>query len=89
MATMEDQLHAPGARAGSPRLHKDFRRRAGLPVKRFFTRFAGISDVPAEDLEALAESLQRAMDVDPASQVPALQALVRREIRARAAAGSD
>lgn len=83
---MEDQLHAPGARAGRPRLHKNSQRRAGLPVKRFFTRFAGISDVPVEDLEALAESLQRAMDVDPASQVPALQAMVRREIRARGAA---
>lgn len=86
---MEDQLHASGARAGRPRLHRDFRRRAGLPVKRFFTRFAGISDVPAEDLETLAESLERAMDVDPASQVPALQALVRREIRARGAADSN
>jgi hypothetical protein len=86
---MEDQLHAPGSRAGSPRPKKDFRRRAGLPVKRFFTRFAAISDVPAEDLEALAQSLQRAMDVDPASQVPALQALVRREIRARGAADSN
>ncbi|WP_458780820.1 hypothetical protein [Arthrobacter sp. D3-16] len=89
MATMEDQLHASGARAGRSRVHKDFRRRAGLPVKRFFTRFAGISDVPAEDLEALAESLQRAMDVDPASQVPALQALVRKEIRARRTTDSD
>ncbi|MCQ6272588.1 hypothetical protein M8J71_19150 [Pseudarthrobacter sp. R1] len=86
---MEDQLHASGSRAGRPRLHKNFQRRAGLPVKRFFTRFAGISDVPAEDLEALAESLERAMDVDPASQVPALQAMVRREIRARGAADSN
>jgi hypothetical protein len=85
MAPMEDQLHA----AKKPRSNVSHRRRAGLPVKRFFTRFARISDVPAEDLEALSESLRRAMDVDPASQVSALQALVRREILARGAADSN
>ncbi|CCQ47761.1 hypothetical protein ARTSIC4J27_3757 [Pseudarthrobacter siccitolerans] len=46
-----------------------------------------MSDVPAEDLEALSESLKRTMDLDPASQVLALQALVREEIRARGPAG--
>ncbi|WP_307096928.1 hypothetical protein [Arthrobacter sp. V1I9] len=60
-----------------------------MPAKRFFTRFSGISDVPAEDLEALSQSLTRAMDVDPASPVSALHAMVRREIRAREAADSD
>jgi hypothetical protein len=89
MATMEDQLHAAGERAGRPHLHKNIRRRAGLPAKRFFTRFARFSDVPAEDLEALSESLKRALDLDPASQIPALQALVHREIRARGAGGSE
>jgi hypothetical protein len=89
MATMDNQLHASGARFRGPHVSKNPRRHAGLPAKRFFTRFSGISDVPAEDLEALSESLLRAMDVDPASQVPALQAMVRREIRARGAAGSD
>ncbi|MFF1252053.1 hypothetical protein ACFVYC_06115 [Pseudarthrobacter sp. NPDC058329] len=86
---MEHQLHASGAKAGRPHVHKNFRWRAGLPAKRFFTRFSAISDVPAEDLEALSESLMRAMDVDPASQVPALRAMVRREIRARGAAGRE
>ena len=86
---MEHQLHASGAKAGRPHAHKNFRWRAGLPAKRFFTRFSAITDVPAEDLEALSESLMRAMDVAPASQVPALRAMVRREIRARGAAGRD
>jgi len=88
MVTMDNQLHAAGERAGRPLFHKNVRRRAGLAAKRFFTRFAGLSDVPAEDLEALSESLRRAMDLDPASQVLALQALVREEIRARGAVGS-
>jgi hypothetical protein len=85
---MDNQLHAAGEKAGRPLLHKNGRRRAGLPAKRFFRRFAGLSDVPAEDLEALSESLQRAMDLDPASQVLALRALVREELRARKAPGS-
>jgi hypothetical protein len=88
MATMDNQLHAAGEKAGRPLLRKNGRRRAGLPAKRFFRRFAGLSDVPAEDLEALSESLQRAMDLDPASQVLALRALVREELRARKAPGS-
>ncbi|WP_235436750.1 hypothetical protein [Pseudarthrobacter siccitolerans] len=87
MATMENQLHAAGERPGRPVFRKNARRRAGLPAKRFFRRFAGLSDVPAEDLEALSESLKRTMDLDPASQVLALQALVREEIRARGPAG--
>ena len=87
MATMENQLHAAGERAGRPLFHKNVRRRAGLPAKCFFRRFAGLSDVPAEDLEALSESLKRTMDLDPASQVLALQALVHEEIRTRGAAG--
>jgi hypothetical protein len=89
MVTMENQLHASGARAGRTQQHKNSRWRAGLPAKRFFARFLSISDVPAEDLEALSESLRLAMDVDPTSQVPALHALVNREIRARRAADSD
>ena len=82
---MDNQLHAAGERAGRPLFHKNLRRRAGLPAKRFFKRFVGLSDVPAEDLETLSESLQSAMDLDPASQVLALQALVREELRARGA----
>lgn len=79
---MENQLHAAGERAGRPH-HKNVRRRAGLPAKRFFTRYAGLADVPAEDLESLSDSLWKSFDLDPASQIPALQALVRQELRDR------
>jgi hypothetical protein len=86
MATMDNQLHAAGERAG--RTHqKNARRRAGLPAKRFFTRFRGLSDVPPEDLELLSESLRNALDVDPSSPVPALQSLVRQELRKRGETG--
>lgn len=83
---MENQLHPAGGLAGSPR-HKNGRRRAGLPAKRFFKRFSGLSEAPEEDLELLSKRLQAALDLDPASSVPALQALVRREIRKRGEAG--
>jgi hypothetical protein len=84
---MENKLHHPGDLAAGPR-HKNARRRAGLPAKRFFKRFIGLSDVPAEDLEILSRRLQEALDLDPAASVPALQALVRGELRKRADAGS-
>jgi len=44
--------------------------------------------VPEEDLEMLSQRLREALDVDPASPVPALQALVHQEIRRREEAGS-
>ncbi len=86
MATMDNQLHAAGERAGRAH-HKNARRRAGLPAKRFFTRFRGLSDVPPEDLELLSERLRKALDVDPSSTVPALQARVRQELRKRGEIG--
>jgi hypothetical protein len=86
-ATMENQLYPAGGLAGRPR-HKDARRRAGLPAKRFFRRFSRLSDVPEEDLEILAQRLREAFDLDPSSSVPALQALVRKELRKRADAGN-
>nr|WP_306628923.1 hypothetical protein [Arthrobacter ulcerisalmonis] len=73
--------------AGRPR-HKNARRRAGLPAKRFFKRFSGLRDVPEEDLEILSQRLRAALGLDPSSSVPALQALVRQEIRKRADAGN-
>ena len=85
MVTMENQLHAAGERSG--RLHKNARRRAGLPAKRFFTRFARLADVPEEDLELLSRSLRTSLDLDPASHIPALQALVHQELRSRGEAG--
>lgn len=84
---MENQLHPAGGLAGTPR-HKNGRRRAGLPAKRFFKRFSGLSDVPEEDLEILSQRLLEALELDPSSSVPALQALVRQEIRKRAEAGN-
>lgn len=88
MAMMDNQLHAAGERAGRPHL-KNGRRRAGLPAKRFITRFAGLADVPAEDLEFLSRSLRKSLDPDPAGQIPALQALVRQELRSREEPGSE
>ncbi len=84
---MENQLHPAGGLAGKPR-HKNARRRAGLPAKRFFRRFSRLSDVPQEDLELLSQRLREALDVDPASSVPALQALVHQEIRRRGDPGN-
>lgn len=79
---MENQLHPPGGLAGRLR-HKNARRRAGLPAKRFFKRFSGLSNVPEEDLDLLNQRLREAHNLDPSSSVPALHALVRREIRKR------
>ena len=88
MVPMENQLHPAGGRPG--RLHhKHIRRRAGLPAKRFFTRFAGMADVPAEDLEFLSQSLDASFDVDTASNIPALRALVHRELRSRGEPGGQ
>ena len=88
MAPMENQLHPAGERPG--RLHhKNTRRRAGLPAKRFFTRFARMADVPAEDLEFLSQSLDASFDVDTASNIPALRALVRHELRSRGEPGGQ
>ncbi|MFC8525126.1 hypothetical protein OUO20_20205 [Arthrobacter sp. FX8] len=44
--------------------------------------------MPEEDLEILAQRLREAFDLDPSSSVPALQALVRQELRKRADAGN-
>jgi len=84
---MENQLHPAGGLAGKPR-HKNARRRAGLPAKRFFRRYSRLSDVPEEDLEMLSQRLREALDIDPASPVPALQALVHQEMRRRGESGS-
>ena len=88
MGAMENQLHAAGERSGRPH-HKNVRRRAGLHAKRFFTRFASLSDVPAADLEMLSESLRRALELDPASPVPALQAMVHQELQNRGGPGAS
>ena len=84
---MENQLHQAGGLAGRPR-QKNARRRAGLPAKRFFKRFSSLSDVPEDDLEFLSSRLREALDLDPTSSVPALQALVRQELRRRKEEGN-
>jgi len=84
---MENQLHQAGGLAGRPR-QKNARRRAGLPAKRFFKRFPSLSDVPEDDLEFLSSRLREALDLDPTSSVPALQALVRQELRRRQEEGN-
>lgn len=78
----DHQLQAAADRAGRPVRAND-RRRAGLPAKRFFRRFAGIADVPDKDLELLAVGLLKAVEIGPESPVPALKALVRREVAKR------
>lgn len=82
---MDNQLHIAGGKAGRPR--KGARRRAGLPVKRFYAHFSSLSEVPPEDLELLAESLHDGLDLNSAAPVFELQALVREEMRRRDEAG--
>lgn len=81
---MDNQLYIAGEKAGRPR--KDARRRAGLPPKRIYARYNSLSDVPPEDLELLSEDLRNGLDLNSPSPVPALQALVRQELRRRDAA---
>ncbi|MFJ5861839.1 hypothetical protein ACIQCM_10490 [Pseudarthrobacter sp. NPDC092439] len=83
---MDHQLQAAGDRAGRP-VHPNGRRRAGLPAKRFFRRFAGLADVPDQDLELFAAGLRKAMEFGPESPVPGLKAMVRREMAKRKPAG--
>lgn len=82
---MDNQLHIAGGKAGRPR--NSARRRAGLPVKRFYAHFSSLSEVPPEDLELLAESLRGGLDLNSAAPVSELQALVRQEMRRRDEAG--
>lgn len=78
---MDNQLHIAGEKAGRPR--KGVRRRAGLPVKRFYAHFSGLAEVPPGDLELLAGSLRDGLDLNAAAPVSELQALVREELRRR------
>lgn len=88
MVTMENQLHAAAERSGRLR-RKNARRRAGVPAKRFFTRFPSLADVPAEDLEFLSQSLRNSLDLDPASHIPALRAMLGQELRNRKQPGRE
>ena len=86
---MEKRLHKPGERPGAPRSLATARRRAGIPVKRFFSRFRSLSDVPAADLEFLSEHIRRVLDAGPESRNAGFHAAVRREIRNRESALND
>lgn len=86
---MENNLHIAGERPGLPRVVASGNRRAGVPVKRFFARFSSLSDVPADDLDFLAERLRLAMEIGQGSQTAALYAAARDEIRSRESARND
>jgi hypothetical protein len=86
---MKNQLHAAGHRSSLTRTIATARLRAGLPVKRFFTRFNSLADVPAEDLEFLSQRLVIAREIGQGSQTAALHRAVRNEIRSREAAPND
>ncbi|WP_426227291.1 hypothetical protein [Pseudarthrobacter sp. DSP2-3-2b1] len=79
---MEKRLHAVSARSGNGR--KDGR--AGLPIKRFFTRFRSLAELPAEDLDLLSERIRLALDVNQGSEMTALHEAVRAELHHRESA---
>lgn len=76
---MEKRLHAVGARSSRSRTAG----RAGVPVKRFFTRFGPLADLPAEDLDLLYERITMALDMNQGPGMTALHAAVRAELRHR------
>lgn len=78
---MEKRLHAVGARSSKAR--KAAGGRAGVPVKRFFTRFRSLADLPAEDLTLLSERIDMALDVNQGPDMTALHAAVRAELHHR------
>jgi hypothetical protein len=54
-----------------------------MPVKRFFTRFQSLADLPPEDLDLLSERIRLALDLSQEANMTALHAAVRAEIRNR------
>lgn len=56
---------------------------AGVPVKRFFTRFESLADLPPEDLEFLNEQIRLALNLSQEANISALHAAVRAELRHR------
>ena len=86
---MDRHLHVARTRPGKPRHPAAAGWRAGLPVKRFFTRFRSIADLPPEDLDILSERIRLAMDVTQGPGMAALHAAVRAELDNREASSSD
>ncbi|WP_307078706.1 hypothetical protein [Arthrobacter pascens] len=60
-------MHAASDRSRMRRTFTSARRRAGMPVKRFFTRFRSLSDVPDADLDFLSEGIRLTMVIGPGS----------------------
>nr|WP_246223509.1 hypothetical protein [Pseudarthrobacter psychrotolerans] len=54
-----------------------------MPVKRFFTRFRSLADLPPEDLDFLSERIRLALDLSQEANMTALHAAVRAELRNR------
>jgi hypothetical protein len=86
---MENPLYLAGSRPGTPVRRASTRRRAGLPVKRFFARFRSLSDVPASELELLSERITVALDLGQDPHVSALRAAVQHELRNRESTLND
>lgn len=80
---MENPLYLAGHRPRTPAKMASTKRHAGLPVKRFFSRFRSLSDVPASDLELLSERITLALDLEHEPHVSALHAAVHHELRNR------
>ncbi|QHK22413.1 hypothetical protein GU243_18305 [Pseudarthrobacter psychrotolerans] len=80
---MEIRLHPAGSRPGKARRQASDGWRAGLPVKRFFTRFRSLADLPPEDLDFLSERIRLALDLSQEANMTALHAAVRAELRNR------
>ncbi|MCU1516742.1 MAG: hypothetical protein JWQ75_1463 [Pseudarthrobacter sp.] len=60
-----------------------------MPVKRFFSRFTSLADVPVSDLELLSERVTLALELGQEPHVSALRAAVRSELRNRESALND
>ncbi|MDE8668621.1 hypothetical protein PY310_08505 [Pseudarthrobacter sp. H3Y2-7] len=86
---MEIKLHVARTRPGKPRHPTAGGWRAGLPVKRFFTRFRSMADLPPEDLDILSEHIRLALDVTQEPGLAALHAAVRAELNNREASSSN
>ncbi len=86
---MEIRLHPAGSRTGKARRQASDGWRAGLPVKRFFTRFRSLADLPPEDLDFLSERIRRALDASQESNITALHAALRAELRNREPEADD
>jgi hypothetical protein len=86
---MEINLHVARTRPGKPRRPTAVGWRAGLPAKRFFTRFRSIADLPPEDLDILSEHIRLALDVTQEPGMAALHAAVQAELNKREASSSN